>query len=145
MALCQICRVETSKYTCPKCKIPYCSLKCYKSTQHQHHEQSVDVEPSSPATDIASTTTNGSKFDSLLNNEKIQYLLKQPALQFHLLSLITILQDGFIRNLNHEQKLEVMNLKLTDLRAGGIEENELVDEFVHLVLQLTEEQNEHQS
>ncbi|CAL1186806.1 unnamed protein product [Candida parapsilosis] len=78
------------------------------------------------------------KFDKLLQDDQIEYLLKQPALQFHLLSIITILQDGFINNLNQEQKLEVMNLKLNDLRKGGVEQNELVEEFVQRVLELDE-------
>lgn len=59
------------------------------------------------------------KFDKFLQDDQIGYLLKEPALQFHLLSIITILQDGFINNLNQEQKLEVINLKLNDLRKGS--------------------------
>jgi len=84
------------------------------------------------------TTEPMTKFDKLLQDDQIEYLLKQPALQFHLLSIITILQDGFINNLNQEQKLEVMNLKLNDLRKGGVEQNELVEEFVQRVLELDE-------
>ncbi|XP_015117369.1 zinc finger HIT domain-containing protein 2 isoform X2 [Diachasma alloeum] len=32
--LCQICNSIPSKYTCPRCSIPYCSMHCYKSTSH---------------------------------------------------------------------------------------------------------------
>lgn len=81
-------------------------------------------------------TGSMTKFDKFLHDDQIRYLLKEPALQFHLLSVITILQDGFINNLNQEQKLEVMNLKLNDLRKGGVEQNELVEEFVQRVLEL---------
>ncbi|XP_054277793.1 zinc finger HIT domain-containing protein 2 [Macrosteles quadrilineatus] len=31
---CQICKQADSKYVCPKCNIPYCSLKCYQSELH---------------------------------------------------------------------------------------------------------------
>ncbi|KAG2206156.1 hypothetical protein INT47_003805 [Mucor saturninus] len=30
MALCKICEKEQSKYKCPKCRAPYCSLVCFK-------------------------------------------------------------------------------------------------------------------
>ena len=33
--LCQLCEEKTSKYTCPKCNIRYCSLRCYKGNQHE--------------------------------------------------------------------------------------------------------------
>ncbi|GAV09318.1 hypothetical protein RvY_18882 [Ramazzottius varieornatus] len=32
---CKICKVSLSKYTCPRCNLPYCSLDCYKSSSHQ--------------------------------------------------------------------------------------------------------------
>ena len=32
--LCQLCLVQGSKYTCPKCHLNYCSLTCYKSEKH---------------------------------------------------------------------------------------------------------------
>ncbi|XP_055903381.1 zinc finger HIT domain-containing protein 2 [Eupeodes corollae] len=33
--LCNICKNNDFKYSCPKCNILYCSLACYKSPQHQ--------------------------------------------------------------------------------------------------------------
>jgi len=32
---CQICQASESKYNCPKCRIPYCSLGCYKTHQER--------------------------------------------------------------------------------------------------------------
>lgn len=32
--LCKICLRTKSKYTCPRCNTPYCSLECYKSEVH---------------------------------------------------------------------------------------------------------------
>ncbi|KAI0333905.1 hypothetical protein GY45DRAFT_1319144 [Cubamyces sp. BRFM 1775] len=31
---CAICRRQFSRYTCPRCNIPYCSLVCYRSEKH---------------------------------------------------------------------------------------------------------------
>ncbi|KAJ3520784.1 hypothetical protein NM688_g9114 [Phlebia brevispora] len=33
-APCGICRRQFSKYTCPKCNLPYCSLTCFRSPAH---------------------------------------------------------------------------------------------------------------
>eukprot|EP00041_Stephanoeca_diplocostata_P025158 m.652017 g.652017 ORF g.652017 m.652017 type:complete len:464 (+) comp22687_c0_seq2:258-1649(+) len=33
-ALCGICNTQYSRYTCPRCSIQYCSLKCYKHEGH---------------------------------------------------------------------------------------------------------------
>ena len=31
MPECKVCHKEVSKYTCPRCEVPYCSLACYKN------------------------------------------------------------------------------------------------------------------
>ncbi|XP_052868944.1 zinc finger HIT domain-containing protein 2 [Anopheles cruzii] len=31
---CKICETKRSKYVCPRCNIPYCSVACYKSQRH---------------------------------------------------------------------------------------------------------------
>ncbi|KAI5955158.1 HIT1 [Candida jiufengensis] len=140
--LCQICNDQESKYKCPKCKIVYCSIKCYKSELHKHEEvEEQNIREKPPLENLEEKPQESleeTKFDKILKDQQIQYLLKQPSLQFHLLSILTIIKDGFINNLNYDQKLEVMNIKLNDLRTGGVEENELVEEFVQRVLELNE-------
>ncbi|XP_039447754.1 zinc finger HIT domain-containing protein 2 [Culex pipiens pallens] len=32
--ICKICQTAPSKYCCPRCNVLYCSLACYKSSQH---------------------------------------------------------------------------------------------------------------
>ena len=32
---CCVCKTATSKYTCPRCRVPYCSLNCYN--QHSNN------------------------------------------------------------------------------------------------------------
>ncbi|KAF8889331.1 hypothetical protein BD779DRAFT_340036 [Infundibulicybe gibba] len=34
--ICQLCRRQFSKYTCPTCNVPYCSLTCFRSQSHSH-------------------------------------------------------------------------------------------------------------
>ncbi|KAH8103826.1 hypothetical protein BXZ70DRAFT_665420 [Cristinia sonorae] len=37
---CNICRRQFSRYTCPKCNIPYCSLTCFRSETHSECSES---------------------------------------------------------------------------------------------------------
>ncbi|KAG2228859.1 hypothetical protein BDF21DRAFT_400600 [Thamnidium elegans] len=46
MVLCKICEKEESKYKCPKCRAPYCSLVCFK----QHKE--IPCEVSEPTNEV---------------------------------------------------------------------------------------------
>lgn len=143
--LCGICQVEQSKYKCPKCSIAYCSLTCYKSESHTHDNLPTVTDTTSQppqqqqqTTTTTTTTPGDDKFLKLLQDDQIKYLLNQPSLQFHLLSIIKILIDPTFtpKNSNIEQKLDIANLKLNDLRIGGIEQNELVEEFVQRCLEL---------
>ncbi|KGT68506.1 hypothetical protein MEK_03526 [Candida albicans 12C] len=140
--LCGICQVEQSKYKCPKCSIAYCSLTCYKSEIHTHDYlptvTDTTSQPPQQQQQTTTTTPGDDKFSKLLQDDQIKYLLNQPSLQFHLLSIIKILIDPTFtpKNSNIEQKLDIANLKLNDLRIGGIEQNELVEEFVQRCLEL---------
>ncbi|KAK6454873.1 protein required for growth at high temperature [Scheffersomyces xylosifermentans] len=81
-------------------------------------------------------------FQKIVSDPQIQGMLKIKSLQFHLLTLIKILDDPTLfkssndQILTHENRLSIMNLKLNDLRVGGIEENELVEEFISRVIEL---------
>ncbi|RLP64721.1 hypothetical protein L150_03475 [Candida albicans Ca529L] len=148
--LCGICQVEQSKYKCPKCSIAYCSLTCYKSESHTHDNLPTVTDTTSQPPpqqqqqsqqqqqQTTTTTPGDDRFSKLLQDDQIKYLLNQPSLQFHLLSIIKILIDPTFtpKNSNIEQKLDIANLKLNDLRIGGIEQNELVEEFVQRCLEL---------
>ncbi|KAI0352088.1 hypothetical protein OH77DRAFT_1409888 [Trametes cingulata] len=37
---CAICRRQFSRYTCPRCNIPYCSLVCFRSEKHANCSES---------------------------------------------------------------------------------------------------------
>lgn len=41
-APCGICHKQISQYTCPKCNLPYCSLACFRSPEHQACTENFD-------------------------------------------------------------------------------------------------------
>ena len=34
-SVCPLCLKNKSKYTCPRCNTPYCSVECYRSDKHR--------------------------------------------------------------------------------------------------------------
>ncbi len=67
--LCNICYTTAASYTCPKCNIPFCSLDCFRSSDHEQCSaafSSVAVRGASES--IASETNDGDRrkvFDML--------------------------------------------------------------------------------
>lgn len=138
MPLCGICQVNESKYKCPKCTVNYCSLACFKDPNHTHDEAIIKNIPDHKA-EIKLTEPEG-KFDKLLNDSQIQSMLKYKSLQFHLSVIMKIINDSSITGEPMlENRKEIANLKLTNLRSGGLEENELIEDFVDRVLFLLSE------
>lgn len=115
-------------------------MACFKSPDHTH--DSVNDANASENLDpqITETTSQGSKFDKVLNDAQIQSMLKYKSLQFHLSVILKILHDMSITGESvSDNRKEIANLKLTNLRSGGLEENELVEDFVGRVLFLLNE------
>lgn len=76
----------------------------------------------------------------ILDDPQISYLLKQPALQFHISVIYDILtQTSLTQEYNKETRYEVASKKLTQLRDNGVEQNELVEEFCQRVIELLNE------
>lgn len=44
MAICKVCEKEESKYKCPTCRAPYCSLICFKKHKETPCESSATVQ-----------------------------------------------------------------------------------------------------
>lgn len=66
----------------------------------------------------------------LEKSSRLQELLKIPQLQLQLLILDKIMKDPVVSGESSEEaRLEVALKKLEMLRAGGLEENDLVEEF----------------
>jgi hypothetical protein len=79
----------------------------------------------------------------LLRDEKLAYYLKFESLRLNLTAICNILQDP---QLSGEESMEgrrdIALRKLRDLRVGGREANELVEEFATRLLELLDEAKE---
>lgn len=133
---CRVCNGAEAKYKCPTCSLVYCSLICFKDVRHSHDEVS-----KAPPT-IAEEKKNDKdehkqqhedKYTTLFKNERLQYLLKFKALQIHLYSIFQILNDA---RLTQDNKMDLANEKLNSLRIAGAQENELVEEFCGVVIDI---------
>lgn len=135
--ICGICEIQESKYKCPKCSVSYCSLVCFKSEKHVH-ETVVSSDTNTNTSDTStSATATGNRFDVVLLDPQIQAMLKIKPLQFHLSTIMKILSDQQLTNEpTTEGRREIANKKICNLRIGGIEENELIEDFVLRVLLL---------
>lgn len=140
MAICGLCNVNESKYKCPKCNVNYCSIGCFKDPGHTH--ESI-VEKDTAGNDnkkVLLTDEPENKFNKLISDSQIQSMLKYKSLQFHLSVILKIINDASITGESVlENRKEIANLKLTNLRSGGLEQNELVEDFVERVLFLLNE------
>lgn len=149
--LCGICNTNISKYRCPKCSVPYCSLSCFKGEKHiqldnelgKHQPTTTsaleesEVSKGNDIVEQQSIDGNVAKFEDVLRDEQIQSMLKIKSLQFHLSTIMKILNDPQLTNESTtEGRREIANKKLCNLRIGGIEENELIEDFVSRVLTL---------
>lgn len=134
-----MCLKEQAKYRCPKCPVKYCSLVCFKSPSHSHDVVEETTAPQGyeksgePVKDDEPTINQ-----KIANDPVIQSLLKYKSLQVHIAVIIKLLTDSSITNEPlAENRREIANMRLCDLRMGGAEENELVEEFVSRVIELT--------
>ncbi|VBB83182.1 Conserved hypothetical protein [Yarrowia lipolytica] len=164
MTQCAFCDQE-SKYTCPKCQSRYCSLVCYKKQEHHNKhevreekdtdtkEKSVNNTEKSGAVSETTTQepnhdTTGSStpklsiYDPLIKDEVIQKLLSYQSTKTHLKHIATLLKDSKLsRESTEEGRMEIANLGLLELRAGGENENEAIEEFCQRALDLMEDKD----
>ena len=121
---CGNCIEKQAKYMCPKCKLPYCGIKCYKNhniecseefykTQVFLHLKSKKTSKSETKkiSDILISTQEKSDIvlDEILNNTKEERLLK-------LNEIICKENDNLLEELNHEEKLKFSNF----IKSGKI-------------------------
>lgn len=128
---------QEAKYKCPACREPYCSVACFKL----HKTQCVPAENAKgKLAAAAAVTAAGPPADSpeqplrqtpaLLDNTEVSRMLKYAGLRHHLKLIANILNDPSVsREQTAEGRQLVALKKLRELRKGGREENELVEEF----------------
>ncbi|CUM65988.1 uncharacterized protein PRCAT00003642001 [Priceomyces carsonii] len=146
LSKCEVCKTQQAKYKCPVCKILYCSIDCFKNVAVHNHENLLDekekkTEPdrNAPQTnsDDSAAQQDGSKFLRIILDSELRRMLQYDSLQFHLLTLMKIINDISVTNEpSSENRKEIANMKLCDLRSGGLEANQLVEEFVQRFLYL---------
>lgn len=133
LGVCTICSTEQAKYKCSKCDVQYCSIKCFKSPDHQHEENtSQQQQPKSILTSPLEPTKD-SKYSEIFDDEKVKYMLSFKSLQIHLESIYSILKNDSIP---FDRRIDQANEKLTSLRSTGSQENELVEEFCQYITHL---------
>ncbi len=75
----------------------------------------------------------------IVNDEKIRYYLQYPGLQFHLATIYRFLVDPQAAGeVTDEARRAIALKKLKELRIGGDEQNELIEEFCQRILELLE-------
>lgn len=75
--------------------------------------------------------------EKLLRDKKFSIYMKEPVVQYYILTLNEILHNISLTNeYNREGRLEVANKKLANLRSKGLEYNELFEEFCECALDL---------
>lgn len=152
--LCKICTQQPAKYKCTKCYVEYCSVACFKQHKPVHEgeregeregesererekrevvQKKETVQNQQPPAD--SKSNNKDIFQSIIDDSLMQQYLRQTPLQINLSILVKLYQsvsDGEY----------LVNLKLMDLRKNGVEENELIEEFIQVFLALYEKYTE---
>ena len=69
---CTICDLENSKYKCPKCEVPYCSIPCFR--KHRPDTGYQCKKPKEFKYDF--TKLNDPELQEMLTNEHVQTYVK---------------------------------------------------------------------
>lgn len=133
--LCEICNKSESKYKCPKCSCKYCSLSCFKSDVHKLKDENISEPEETAAIPQADSLTSLEIEDpmivELLKDTKFLEYINSPVLQFHILTILEILNNISLTNeYSKDGRIEIASKKMNNLRSSGIEQNEYFDEFL---------------
>ncbi|KAF1801475.1 hypothetical protein V8B55DRAFT_1471086 [Mucor lusitanicus] len=90
MAICKVCEKAESKYKCPTCRAPYCSLICFKQhketpcepptpTQEQHTRK--EITPISPPDEEDPSRLTPQDLEKLQYAKEIHDFLQYPQLR----------------------------------------------------------------
>ncbi|KAF1345482.1 hypothetical protein BDV97DRAFT_402062 [Delphinella strobiligena] len=97
---CGVCKAQPSKYKCPKCDLPYCSLPCYRPHKESHAndvpvEKAIPTEQIVPVPEVAEPVvahrlvgSNKIDFSGLEDDPDLLRLMSRyPALRIQLQSV----------------------------------------------------------
>lgn len=140
--LCGVCHEKESKYTCPKCECRYCSLTCFKDDKHKEMDnRAIEKHPIKEDTsedkskEVKTEDIQDPMLAKLMQSSEFQEYIASPVLQFHILTVLEIINNISLTNeYSKDGRFEIASRKLNNLRLGGVEENEYVEEFVSWLL-----------
>lgn len=130
MPICQVCQEAESKYKCPKCVIPYCSLSCFK--QHKPENYSCSIQKSE-----TDKQTKDCK-----ENAKIDYIPTQESVKLSKDQLLKLAKNPVLRKRLEDQHLQKYLKALNqsedpDEIFEQLQNNERFNEFCDLVMTIT--------
>ncbi|KAI4349300.1 hypothetical protein L6164_009905 [Bauhinia variegata] len=105
---CQVCNEAQSKYKCPSCYVPYCSLVCFKK-----HKEIPCVKP--PSSEVKTTFISESRIEKPL-------LLDEPHEVLQNSQLEAIASSSEIRNALNDKALQEL---ICSIDCSPNAENEL--------------------
>lgn len=111
-----------------------------KESGDSKKEDQNDTTTATDTTAAEPQTPKLSIYDPLVQDDVIQKLLSYKSTKTHLKHIATLLKDSKLaREATEEGRMEIANLGLLELRAGGENENEAIEEFCQRALDLMEE------
>ncbi|KAK9475819.1 hypothetical protein V1514DRAFT_338868 [Lipomyces japonicus] len=114
-----------------------CSLKCFKDEKHAHAEEPAVVQEKVAFEVGEAASLQAGPYDNILMDPMIQAMLRSRTLQHHLLSVRELYANQSASGEQTEEgRKDVALKKLRELRAGGVEDNIEVEEFVARFLEL---------
>ncbi|KAI3973102.1 hypothetical protein MKX01_019760 [Papaver californicum] len=115
---CEVCKDAISKYKCPSCLAPYCSLICYK--KHKETPCSNQVTPHAETPSSNQVTSHQNPCPTLLPKRSLE--VEEPKLILHERKLESIVLSNEIRDALKDEKLCKL---ISSIDSATNSENEL--------------------
>ncbi|KAI3915632.1 hypothetical protein MKX01_015457 [Papaver californicum] len=98
---CEVCKDAVSKYKCPSCLAPYCSLICYK--KHKETPCSNQATPHAETPSLNQVTPHQKPCSILLPKRSLE--VEEPNLILHETKLQSVVLSNEIRDALKDEKL----------------------------------------
>jgi len=81
---CGVCLDNPSKYKCPTCILPYCSLSCYKRHKETPCEKPAPPPAPAPKNDTSASTSPEDDSETALKSDQLRKLAASSKIQEYL-------------------------------------------------------------
>uniref|UniRef100_A0A0E0N4H5 HIT-type domain-containing protein n=1 Tax=Oryza rufipogon TaxID=4529 RepID=A0A0E0N4H5_ORYRU len=122
---CDVCKEAPSKYKCPACRTPYCSVACFKNHKDKFCQKTIpleEVSKSSLQEEILSDTTCPTQYPNTLHSAK-SLEVEDPSWLVDKNGLRSLAESNEIRDALKDCKLQQMLLKID----GSAEPEKILD------------------